>query len=710
MKIKRLLLLLLASYHVSCWNGRTNWSNLLIQYKEHCGNHLLCSTSDREAVSPDKSVNVLPKQCPSCSCEEECEVNRNCCPDKFLARTYVQTNFQFKTERFAGENLYLMVSSCPQTSFNLREDSCHVSINRTNFLNQVPVYSPLSNRTYVNVQCSTCHGETKVVPWRYFIECPRESVDLDFYTNADHLWYDMQGNNCTIDYIPPFNSTVLPCDKEHSLVGECNITGLWEEYDEDILFACNQYENQYSVFKNVFCFFCNTAKNQRGSSLLKVGDFNVLTSNECSIKMTGDTCLSNCHMCLNNLTLNGENTYFYSDAIVAIKEKYYSEISEYSAFVRLISWNAFDELKTALSDNNKTLESDEEDIVNLTSLYEEFVKSGGFENWCHENHTVERIFPGYKARRDCSCDDDCYKNSACCPDVALYQRMDCVPGVLGPISNSRNIEYFYLISKCPIDNKFSYLKSKCEESSDLNLFNIPVTDARNEKAYKNLYCYLCHHQHEINTLNFTKNFAKIWNITLTCTDILVLPSMTSYTSLLLSAAANNCSIQFTSTNVDNLCKTEGHDIIDKCNATGIIVTMIRAAKTLCENTGRMVMKKSSNYLYKNKICDFCNNKVYENPLSKCYSFGNTLENDTEVLLCEETPSDVQAYPFKNDYCRACNPTSYIIEESSIEFSGISYRELFSFSEQISSKKVTLATKKCSEEEYKDTYKVIYLNA
>ena len=699
MEVKGLFLLLFSLHQIFCWNQISNISNLLTTYEQHCGSDVLCST-----VKKAESFDISPRPCPLCFCTEDCEVDGNCCPDKFLTRTCVQSMFQFKTQRFVGKHVYLMVSSCPKRISNLREDNCWVPINHTNFLNQVPVYSPRSNRTYINVQCSTCHGEDHVVPWRYYIECPRENVDLDFYTNVSHLWNDMQENNCTIDYIPPFDSTVLPCDKEPSLIGECNVTGHWEDYDEDILFACKQYRNQYGVFQNIFCYFCNTARIQRVPLFSKDTNFSFVKANECASKIVKNTCVSNCNLCRNNFTLNNKNTYTYSDTTVAINEEYDSKSSKYSAFINVLSWDAVDELRSVLSQRNVTIDSIEENIVNLTSLYEEFVKSGGYENWCQENHTVEKIFPGYKGRRDCSCDDDCYKYSACCPDAAFYQRMDCVPGFLSPISNSRNTEYFYLISKCPIDYKFSYLKSKCEESSELNLFDIPVTDARNNKAYKNLYCYLCHHQHEINTLNFTMDHVKIWNVTLTCADILFPMHVTAFTFLLKLAFDKSCFIQYKPTNFVNLCKAEENDVIDKCNATGLIESLSRSAKTLCENTGSMVMTKSRNFLFKNKICDFCNNKVYEDPLSKCV-FHNLDRVFRHFSFFPEVISlDVQAYPYKNHYYRECNTLpetgGLIVPDYTL-----SYRDIFSISDQISTKTDSFLSKECSKDTFKDTYKV-----
>lgn len=363
----------------------------------------------------------------------------------------------------------------------------------------------------------------------------------------------------------------------------------------------------------------------------------------------------------------------------------------------MLSWNLGDDIDNYLSLNNITIETSDSHIVNLTSLYEEYVRAGGYENWCQENHQIDKIFPGFKARKSCMCEENCYKYSSCCPDVALSQHKACVPGFMDQKLNSRTPgTYYFLISRCPMSYKYTYIKSRCEELFDYDVFNIPVTDVKRNIAYKNIYCFLCHNHLEVVNLNLTN--AKVWKAKLVCPNIVFPMYMTSYTSLLRSAILNNCSVQFSTADLVERCEPESYDTVNKCNVTGIVKSFSENARKLCEDTGRLVMKKSRNYLYKNQICDLCNSETFEDPLGICYT-----ENQQNIISyaneCKFGVLDVRSYPYKNYFCSKCNESS-----TSIGFTGIiSYRDLFSFSEKITYNVKSVETD-CSEKDFKNFFK------
>lgn len=175
MEYSNLCLFLSLSQTVACWVGRVqNISHLVTIYEKQCGRRFLCSSNNSLSSFQTEGNKVIQKNCPMCFCDDDCEDNRNCCPNKFLSKSCVPTKLLVQKKTFIGENLYLMVSACPLTDPNFPGQGCHVSVNETNFLSQVPVYSPITNRTYVNIQCSKCHGEHDVIPWTYFILCPRK--------------------------------------------------------------------------------------------------------------------------------------------------------------------------------------------------------------------------------------------------------------------------------------------------------------------------------------------------------------------------------------------------------------------------------------------------------------------------------------------------------------------------------------------------------
>lgn len=693
---KRLFLLLCMTQTVDCWIGRVqNKSNLVTKYVEVCGSEFLCPADNSRPSSKNGRSDLVTKNCPQCFCNDECEVNRNCCPDKILSTTCVQTKLFVNKQYFIDENQYLMVSSCPVTDKDFYGRNCNFPIKQSNFLHQVPVYSPITNKTYVNIQCSKCNGEDEVIPWTYFISCPRKKVDLDVYSDAGHLWYGMQQNECAINYMPPLKSNPKRC-RSLPVVAECNITGTWEQYDEDVLNACRQYRNQYGVFQNVFCFICNTESQQGATSL---------SLDECSNHTTCPQYINNTQNAKNSsndfANLYNKNVYTYTDALVNITEKYDSAENEYTADVNMLSWNLGDDIGNYLPLNNITIETSDSHIVNLTSLYEEYVRAGGYENWCHENHQIDKIYPGFKARKNCLCEENCYKYSLCCPDVAFYEHRACVPGFMDQNLNSKTPgAYYFLISRCPVSYTYTYIKSRCEELFDYDVFNIPVTDVQRNIAYKNIYCFLCHNQLEDVDLNLTD--VKAWKVNLVCPLVVFPMYMKSYTSLLQAAILSNCSVQFSSTDIVDRCEPETYDTINKCNVTGLVKSVSENARKMCENTGRLIMKKSRNYLYKNQICDLCNSETFEDPVGFCFT-GNQQNIISYVNGCRFDILDMQAYPFKNNFCWECN-AFYTSRDLGLNEIMVSYRDLFSFSEKKTYNVKSLESH-CSEKEFKDVLKV-----
>lgn len=47
------------------------------------------------------------------------------------------------------------------------------------------------------------------------------------------------------------------------------------------------------------------------------------------------------------------------------------------------------------------------------------------------------------------------------------------------------------------------------------------------------------------------------------------------------------------------CELEIYDIINKCNVIGFVKLVSENVWKMCENIGRLVMKKFCNYFYKN---------------------------------------------------------------------------------------------------------------
>jgi hypothetical protein len=192
-------------------------------------------------------------------------------------------------------------------------------------------------------------------------------------------------------------------------------------------------------------------------------------------------------------------------------------------------------------------------------------------------------------------------------------------------------------------------------------FNIPLFNVQTQDTFKNIYCVLCHDQN--NTVKQNLHYLNPWNMSLVCPRLMFPLSMPSMKSILRSAEQNNCTIYFTSTNADDNCirKYDSLDTINKCNVTGMALSVSEDARKMCEDPTMTVMATSRNYIYKNQICDVCNSEIFEDPISKCYLEGYYKPYYSLLTQnnCENGNVDNLAnYPFRNAFCQKCNTPTY----------------------------------------------------
>ncbi|XP_061175173.1 uncharacterized protein LOC133184227 isoform X2 [Saccostrea echinata] len=697
---KVLLVLLWITATVDCLSGRLyNMTNLLIQYTDYCGSDSVCSTMN---IRTDFNSNYTPANiCPLCSCTQDCEVNDECCLDKSLS-TCVKTIYYVNGQRFIGNDEFKMITFCPEENNTSSKVSCFVPIDETNFVQQMPVYSVITNRTYVNIQCSKCHGEKETIQWPFSISCPFLNLNLHFYSDLGKIWKDIKRYNCSIEFTPVAGSYTIPCKKQ-SMIKECNVTGYWDKYDEDVEIACRNYNIQYGLFQNVFCFLCNTGTKQRHNKDKSIENVHIQQNiYQYTNRQTEESLLE-------KSTVKYKRRLYFTETEVKISEEYNFKKKKYTARVEFLSWDVVNNIEQLLSLQNLTYDKQvSEERVNLSALYEEYLRAGGYQDWCQENHTVNKMYPGFKSRRSCSCDRECYKTESCCPDVAYYQRWACKPAFLGSNAYIQSFAlhvYNYFISKCPVNYTNYDIKLRCEQIEDYDMLYTPVINVQTNEAYKNHYCYFCHNQHKMASQNSTE--VKAWNMKLVCPNFIFPEFISSMKKLLQTAKLLNCSITFTTENNVTSCTPSSQLIIGKCNVTGMATSVSENARIMCEDPTMTVMAKSSNYYYRNQICDLCNNKVYEEPISKCNLFGESkLPNtDNTSFRCEHGELDTRSYPFKNMYCVRCNPVIRVTSVKDNEWSipNFSYRELFSIYRTVD-KMSDISKGECSEREYYDAYK------
>lgn len=668
-----------------------NQRNLETRYSDYCGTQSLCSKKNSSQIN-------LSMDCPECICTDDCEIRGRCCPDKSLSKCVRPIySIDGNISKLLNTEQYWIVSLCPQP-----EMDCSVSLEdaNLNFQRLAPVDSRKTNVTYLNSKCAKCHDENDFIEWSYFLHCKGE-LNLNIYSYADELLGDMKRYDCFIHYFPSQWSSPRPCERSN-LITECNHTGDWDIYDEDMETACKNHLDPYEHFQNVFCFLCNTNVNQQNTFKIQ---YNIARGKNSSKQASFDQYTNDAM----------GDVVSFEDTRVRLFDTYDVNDKIYKAFLTLLSWDVVvnvNNILLAKDFRNESYLLSYGEKVNLTALYEEYIRSGGYSNWCQADFKANRIYPGLKSRRSCSCDQNCYQSRSCCPDVAYYQSKACKVPILAENRNGNTIgtESIYpivLISRCPVNYNDTYVKTMCENVEESKLLYIPVINVNTSEAYRNHYCYICHNQYNLQKGGDNKHM-KAFNITLTCPTLLYPRFLTTMESLFNLAKQSQCSVIFaTDYNTETCFLDSINTNINKCNVSGVMKYVSTHARKLCEDPNIDVMAKSSNYLYKNQICDLCNSEVYEDPVGVCLVDQNLTYID--LVLCEQGDLETEYYPFKNFYCKGCGskPGAGNPWPSDPPIYDPTYRQLFSVLDTPTNK-IYFKTENCKENEVFDVYKVISL--
>ncbi|XP_052794719.1 uncharacterized protein LOC128227857 [Mya arenaria] len=210
--------------------------------------------------------------CFDCSCDSNCGFD--CCPnvlEDFMGPAEVEATRQWQcvhTQYRKSANGYIydynslmLVGQCPST-VNSQDvsEKCMQEYDDYEFVEGpryfVPVYSRFTNRTYRNMYCAECQGETDgdLKPWGMNLACEYGNALLNRFTDIPSLLDDR--TDCYIFFQPPkdLNAGLEYCPE---YTNRCNVTGLWTTYDSDIEAACLSYRSVYYDYNNVHCFLCN---------------------------------------------------------------------------------------------------------------------------------------------------------------------------------------------------------------------------------------------------------------------------------------------------------------------------------------------------------------------------------------------------------------------------------------------------------------------
>ncbi|KAL4224888.1 hypothetical protein ACF0H5_015584 [Mactra antiquata] len=242
-----------------------------------CPYNDFCTTKATKTLKPNET-DLMPC-CQSCSCEPDCQLFGNCCPDKELS-PYVQVKYpcigidqyynnprNMSISKVRTYDIYYhVINDCPTRKLLSEYPRCF----KLQYLEDYAFVSdPLTGRVYQNKHCARCNGVFDYAEWYLSTDCSMISdVSLD-------EWLRLLYTSCEITPIPPEPSTRHPyrCFPPDSR-GTRSCSSEWNTKVSEIKDAC-EYEHpatndlfyQYVTdrvtlkYRNPYCKLCNAKNN-----------------------------------------------------------------------------------------------------------------------------------------------------------------------------------------------------------------------------------------------------------------------------------------------------------------------------------------------------------------------------------------------------------------------------------------------------------------
>jgi len=286
--------------------------------------------------------------------------------------------------------------------------------------------------------------------------------------------------------------------------------------------------------------------------------------------------------------------------------------------------------------------------VNVTKLIIQYVSVCG-PKLCNPGHPAlpvkfNHVYEDHSGCAECSCDDSCWTNGNCCPDMYLvFPTQLCVKNtILQNTINQNEEEKYFMINQCPHQD---VLKSNRPPDKEEQLRHLPVTSAKHNFTFRNEAIAKC---------NSTET-KYIWHVGFKCPVLTDFNYLLSFAEIINTAENSQCRISFhPHDHKAARCRTPSRNtVLNKCNMTGHWVSYDEDVDWACGYYGPEVMKNT----FRNIFCYICNPSfpIDVDIISKCNTTGLWDVYDQNIeLACSAYPMTSRTHPFKNYFCRLCN--------------------------------------------------------
>ena len=520
---------------------------------------------------------------------------------------------------FIPERCLLQNSSCPSTTDSSLKDLCY---NESFDILNTDSYPFFVSGWYRNKHCAICNNETVSDDKRISLavtDCEQNTFDINVYSSIDEIQQRLTMSKCNLRF--PLNYLAIgDVCPDYNTISQCNVTGMWDVWDEEVEMTCKSYDRKFLIFKNIFCYACNVGYSDftpfvhtctnHNNTAVEIGCLNGPSDSrtfpywnkyclECN-KIPGFHYQINWYV--NEYNINAEFPYkgsfylnaFICDIIESAAYKYLSLSSHIRSLCETGSISndiktSFDKVYSKFLEKNFNATLD----ISLSELYDEYIQSGGTYLWCSE--------PG---ENECSCELDCYIFQNCCPDMMLNDPVECRE------MDGRNIT---IITKCPIGFPDKVLVYYCErnEPGEMTLLdNIPSYKLNSiNPEFKNIFCKICNMPSEFLSTDHYE-FSVLRTLHLKCKKYIdfdnFLPMQHSFEILF-----NVCQIEYKPTYslTKNLpsCSISSYEFEEgaaKCDMEQFPSGSNGAIQHICENTGIYIYSNCKRK-YVNIFCEIC---------------------------------------------------------------------------------------------------------
>ena len=602
-----------------------------------CGLHYNCSHPYPSEVEQERDIPL--KTCPEC----ECYTNNRAdllCPGQEELRTCADASIHSASSLVRDSKMIPMIENCFKEVNDTLNELC--SNAEWNLLNLdtylVRGFRKDAQFFFRNMYCFQCNNGSNVERFNLEVtNCESRSFDVNTYSSVSELLHHVEKARCEIDYEMPIYTY---CSDSYD-ISECNVTGMWDTWDEEVSEACSIYEGKFLVFKNIFCYACNSGKSDFSPSIRSCTNHDdVGVEWEClngpANPRTFPYWNKYCRKC-NELPgvrygLDHVNIYNKS-AEYPFEGSVYFEInfcdlrnSDAYKFLTLsptveyycnFAYRRFthDELKVSFELVYSTfVKNDTRSVVgvNLPELYNDYLRFGGKGKW----------WGGPEEK--CSRESSCYTSQDCCPELLGEKELECRDLDGGNVTVVKSCPYLFS------EKVWEYYCERNDSDMLTMLDSFPFYGKYDAYPYfRNIFCQICNELTKTASIiesggyiHFKcKKYIDIENFLplLKTTSILGETCLLEYKSR-SSFQPPSCSLESYSFEKDAA----------KCTLPSNATLTNLGMKYMCENTGPYVISTCKRK-YVNIFCEMCS--LY----NECEHANETCEIGVHMqnsLFCE----------------------------------------------------------------------------